>query len=723
MARRHFGRGLIIIKFIIAAMAQGPVKFTTDGFGTDTMLDMMHKRAQGLRLAPSVLSIAAGLGLMPATVITATAEQVFELDAITVTGTGLPVEVMDNPASLTVQGAEQIARIPPKSVAAILQEVPGVQVSEEGIERISIRGETAARVAVLINGQTLTDHSNYGQPILVDPNTIERIEVVRGPSSVITGSSAIGGVVNIILKKGAEVPFEMKTTAGYFSGTDGWRVTHSMAGTVAAGAGDLDYRLSFGAAENGDRKTPNGVLTPSSNEDKSISAHLGWANGNHYFAMDALAFDMSAHAYTEIPGFDINLPQRDLRKFALSYEGTDLSDTVERLSLNAFYQTIDRRFDSDIAGGAFPVFVDVNALSQDAQSTKGINGKVELSLGPASRTVLGFEYVLDGVKTDKLTTTNIRNMIAGTNTTTTRVGYDDATIRTFALFGQHEMDLTNDLTATLGARWYNVQADLNASSTNGVANALSSNSDSGVLGAAGLVWRRGDDLTLRANLSQGYIYPTLSQLFLTTVGGSNTVSGNPNLTPEKATTFELGARYDGGATLLDAALFYTKSDDYIAKVITGRSGNWQNVDGAVAYGLELLAEYDTARGVTPYASLALMRREITYANGYSTYDSGTPLLSGRIGLRGGWDAFNMSGDWDVFARGQSSAGMRDQTGVMDAQSYGGAFATLNLALTADITDKLNVSVELGNIFDRGYEAYDQNPGTGRSISIFATSTW
>lgn len=652
----------------------------------------------------------------------ASAEEVFDLGAITVTGTGFAVEVMDSPASLTVQGADQIKRIAPKSVASLLREVPGVQVSEEGVERISIRGEGAARVAILVNGQKIPDHSNYGAPILVDPTTIERIEVLRGPSSVISGSSAIGGVVNIILKKGADVPFEMTTTAGYFSATDGYRVSNTVAGTVAAGEGDLDYRVTLGRSEQGDRRTPDGVLDPSATDDKNLTAHLGWRKENQYFALDAMAFDLGAEVYTEQDGFTIDLPKRNLRKIAGSYEITDVTPWIDRIAVSAFYQSIDRTFDSDINSTNFPVAIAINALSQDAQTTKGLNGQMEMKLTEASRTLIGFEYVDDGVETDKTTTTGITNLITHGSTTTQRLGYDDASIRTTAIYGQHEIDVSPDVTASLGLRWYDVSAKLHASTTNGAANALTSNSDSGVLAAAGLVWRQSEEMTLRANLSQGYTYPTLSQLFLTTVGGSNTTYGNPDLQPEKATTFEIGARYASGAAQIDATAFYTRSNDYIAKVITGRVGNWENVDDARSYGVEVQAEYDTGK-ITPYASLALMRREITYANGFSTYDSGTPSVSGRIGVKGAWDAFNTSGEWDLFARGAGSAGMRGKDGVMDAVSYGGGYATVNLSVSADINESFRVSAEVGNIFDRSYEAYDQNPGAERNIAIYAVKRW
>ena len=92
-----------------------------------------------------------------------------ELETVTVIGTGLPTEVLHNPASITVISADEIEHRAPVSVATLLRDVPGVQISEEGIERIMIRGEEARRVAFLIDGQRLTDHTSYGQPVLVDP--------------------------------------------------------------------------------------------------------------------------------------------------------------------------------------------------------------------------------------------------------------------------------------------------------------------------------------------------------------------------------------------------------------------------------------------------------------------------------------------------------------------------------------------------------------------------
>lgn len=200
---------------------------------------------------------------------------VYQFEQVTVLGSAQESEVFVNPASVSVVGQEEIQQIAPQSVASYLRRVPGVQIIEEGVERISIRGEGSNRVAISIDGQKLSDHSGYGQPLLIDPASIERIEVLRGSSSVISGSRAIGGVVNIITKKGAEKPMEVTTSAGYFSATRGYRTSSSIAGSQDG----FDYRLGFSRAELGDRQTANQRLTPSNNDDVNYSAHLGYTYG------------------------------------------------------------------------------------------------------------------------------------------------------------------------------------------------------------------------------------------------------------------------------------------------------------------------------------------------------------------------------------------------------------------------------------------------------------
>ena len=116
------------------------------------------------------------------------AAQSIELDPVVVTSTRRDIRLREAPASISVVTRQEIERRGGSSVAELLRDVPGVQVDESsipGLKRIRIRGEDARRSLVMIDGQETTDHTTYGPPMLIDPALIERIEVVRGPQSVL----------------------------------------------------------------------------------------------------------------------------------------------------------------------------------------------------------------------------------------------------------------------------------------------------------------------------------------------------------------------------------------------------------------------------------------------------------------------------------------------------------------------------------------------------------
>lgn len=144
---------------------------------------------------------------------------------VTVTATRGPSLITEVPASVNVIDYEEIELRNPQNLAEALQNVPGVTIKDYGglgnTKSISLRGSSDSQVLVLLDGQRL----NNPQSGSIDLNQIslegiDRIEVVRGGNSALYGSDAIGGVVNLISKKGDHskpVETELKIGTGSFN--------------------------------------------------------------------------------------------------------------------------------------------------------------------------------------------------------------------------------------------------------------------------------------------------------------------------------------------------------------------------------------------------------------------------------------------------------------------------------------------------------------------------
>ncbi len=114
----------------------------------------------------------------------------------------------DPPASISVITQEDLQRKPVQNLKDVLKEVPGVQLTNEGDNRkgVSIRGLDSSYTLILVDGKRVNSRNAVFRHNDFDLNwipvdSIERIEVVRGPMSSLYGSDALGGVVNIITKK------------------------------------------------------------------------------------------------------------------------------------------------------------------------------------------------------------------------------------------------------------------------------------------------------------------------------------------------------------------------------------------------------------------------------------------------------------------------------------------------------------------------------------------
>ncbi|MBN2077978.1 MAG: TonB-dependent receptor [Spirochaetes bacterium] len=166
---------------------------------------------------------------------------------IVITATKTGINKRETGASVTIITAEEIARTEKGSVAEILKNQPGIYMSSNssmgGVASLYVRGTASNQVTVLVDGVRVNDPTSPGNGFdfaHLTTENIERIEIIRGSQSTLYGSDAIGGVVNIITKKGAGKP---RVTVGLEGGSF---YTFRETASVSGGNEDVDY--SFAAS-------------------------------------------------------------------------------------------------------------------------------------------------------------------------------------------------------------------------------------------------------------------------------------------------------------------------------------------------------------------------------------------------------------------------------------------------------------------------------------------
>lgn len=173
----------------------------------------MISRDRSKAKTPAHIIVVVGLITVPFFLTQAHAEDIRQMESVTVTASGYEQKVTDAPASVTVLTREQLEQKQFRSLADAVRHVEGVSVLGGDKGAISIRGMEAGHVLILIDGRrqntsqiTLKGGVSEGLSMNWIPpvEAIERIEIVRGPMSTLYGSEAMGGVINVVTRKVAQ---------------------------------------------------------------------------------------------------------------------------------------------------------------------------------------------------------------------------------------------------------------------------------------------------------------------------------------------------------------------------------------------------------------------------------------------------------------------------------------------------------------------------------------
>lgn len=708
---------------------------------------MLHSITRG-SFALSALSLFVASAASASTSST-TPNKTNKEETLVVTANRSESSLWESPATIQVIDHQTLQNSTSTSIADDLQDIPGVEITDNalaGRKQIRIRGEASSRVLILIDGQEVTYQragQNYGGGLLIDESSLERIEVVKGPYSVLYGSQAIGGVVNFITKKGGDKPLAGTVKAVYNSATAGWEESAAAWGSI----GQFDYRINGSYSDQGDRDTPDGRLPNTNFRNNSQGIWLGYNLDNQHFGLSLDRYKLATQTYFEDPygeydAFSVKIPKLEREKIGLFYDIDVNGDYLKKIHLDAYEQTIDRKFENEVATTQaipFPIqslSVRNQTNTNDKQYTQGITLQSNFSLPANNSLVVGTQYKRDRVSQTSNGFTSQKSLTGIVNSETQTYSYNESEQSTTSLFAQNDWRFADNWTWTLGARQYWLSSKLTRgdgySVTKGVTTDTSlaeqSAHDNELVTATSLRYSGFDNIELRAAFAQGYVFPTLTQLFMQTAAGGGTTYGNPDLKAEHSNNYELGARYNGNLWMVDGAVYYSEAKDYIASIAcsgqalcngnttSSRGGYYyyDNIDRAKTWGMELSAEYN-GWVVSPYVSGNLIRRQYE-GQTLKTTNTGEPTINGRVGLKHTLmlNAANVTSD--IYIRAASSA--KDDTGDKEVRTPG--WATLNLAVNTEFgaNDQYQVNVALNNLTDKRYRtAHESIPAAGLNAAV------
>ncbi|MCF6688798.1 TonB-dependent receptor plug domain-containing protein [Raoultella terrigena] len=667
-------------------------------------------------------------------------------ETLIVTANRTESSLWESPATVQVIDRETLNNSTSVSIADDLQDIPGVEVTDNslaGRKQIRIRGEASSRVLILIDGQVVSYQragQNYGVGLLIDESALERIEVVKGPYSVLYGSQAIGGVVNFITKKGGDKPLAGTVKAVYNSATAGWDESAAAWGSI----GQFDYRINGSYSDQGNRDTPDGRLQNTHFRNNSQGVWLGYNLDRHKFGLSLDRYKTSTQTWFDDPDgqyedFSVRIPKLEREKIGAFYDFDAGGDYLKKIHLDVYSQTIEREFENRIKTTQpipSPIIQALTVSNQtntnDKQYTQGVTLQGNFSLPANNELVIGTQYQHDKVKQDTRSSTRQTAATGAFDIQTLTLSHIEAEQSNASVFAQNDWRFADDWTWTVGARQYWLSSELNRSDSQSGAVSQSAGGksahDDKLVTSTSLRYSGFKDIELRAAYAQGYVFPTLTQLFMQTSAGGGVTYGNTGLKAEHSNNYELGARYKGNMWLVDGAIYYSEAKDYIASlpcsgqaICRGNSTSsrgeyfyYDNIDRAKTWGMELTAEYN-GWAVSPYLSGNLIRRQYE-GETVKTWDTGEPALTGRAGLKHTLLLNSANVTSDLFVRAASSAD--DKTGSREIRYPG--WATLNLAFNTEFgpQEQYQVNLALNNLTNKRYQtAHETIPAAGFNAAV------
>lgn len=559
---------------------------------------------------------------------------------------------------VTVVPREYFPRQSAVTLSDVLSNEPGIALVRDGGwgTSVNIRGLGESRLVTLVDGNRIETANDLVAGLsMFDVNEIERIEVIKGASSSIYGTGAMGGIVNILTQKGQyyDKPTMHGSAMGLYESVNGLLGTNV---AVESGSKAWKVRLSGGYRNAGDYKTPDGVMENSQFNDRNINATIGVKpltnheleiNAQHYQAFDAGIPGGAPFGKTATATYKEEKRQLISAKYSIK----NLLPAMSELSLRVYHQYILR--DVEMIPNTPPTVTNnirltaLKVLPVGKHNTTGAVLETKWKTGDKGQLVAGIDLWQRNLETSRLKYIKQEVLDAfltaesGVEVIRSEKPTPDSRFGSGGLFAQHELSLLDDkLELTYGARADLIRVaneeglDPLGISVNGVPKDPVPNQRITFLADTTLavswsanvsgMYHLNNNMDITANIGRSFRSPSLEERFKYIDLGSKVRLGDPNLKPEKGWFADLGLRIWKDRFQLQLNGYVNYIRDMIVEIPgtfeytlnTGDNAGVSmtlpalvnaNVDQALLTGFDASANYQPFRNFVLYGKAAYIR--------------------------------------------------------------------------------------------------------------------
>ncbi len=633
-----------------------------------------------------------------------------------------PERTFDTARDVTVVTGEELRRKNARTLPEALMGEPGVfmQQTDYGAGSPIIRGLIGKQILLLVDGVKLNNATYRFGPIqylaTIDLASVDRVEIVKGVGSVL-GSEALGGIINVITKKG---PPDRRGGPGGALGSRWASADGSVIATAQAYESSQTTRAVAGGTfrSTGDVTAGDGLDQPHTGYDERAAfARLEW------FATDEISI---AASYQGLQQDDVPRTDRYASGSALEYLYTpqrmqlgtlSLSDQTSRPFADRVQATVYWNRQDEAVDEIQTASATTRREYRDSDTMAGATVEATLAIGRAHQLVYGLDYSHDWISSER----NDVNLTTSVSTPKQSRYADGSRYDVAAAYAQDRIDLVKWLTVTIGGRVSYFAAGGTLSTREGdVALGYDTTALTGTLNASFHVTPK---VNVVASVTPGFRAPTIDDISIWDERSNGVEVPNTAAKPERIIDYEAGVKYADGRASAAAFGYYSSLTDLLVRTNgTFRGLTWvdlndngtqdanetvfqkMNVGKAVIYGAGAQARYRVLPSLAAFGNVTWTRGNNEYTSPSQPLDR-IPPIYGAIGAT--WTPKARFSPWAevavLFAGAQTRLSPADMADTRIGPDGTDGWQDLSIRAGAAFGRWVRVSAAAENLLDQQYK--------------------